>query len=317
MNQISCGIDNMHNNTPRPFIWTPDNVTAFWSMLTETPLARLSFSRMVHDDLVRFVSAFAPSGARILDFGGGDGDLAEGLLQAGFQVGIYEPAEGRKDRALKKMTEHANWLGFFDPSSREQFDIVCAFEVLEHFLEGTFREDMALLATFLAPDGKIIGTVPLEEDLELASCLCPECGSFFHRMQHQRSFNRESLTASLCKAGLVHCHAFTVNFAACLGFAAGFSDFSLPDIYIAAPQTLHEALVAARQSEAALQRQVTAYEKEREKYEAEHEKLMCDLGGEHNVGTLQNHGFAVRVLGKILRRWERICHRIPLFSRRV
>ncbi|MCL1916625.1 MAG: class I SAM-dependent methyltransferase, partial [Desulfovibrionaceae bacterium] len=124
---------------PHRFTWTTENTAAFWSMFTKTPLTRLSFSRLVRAELVRLVGAFAPPGARVLDFGGGSGDLAEGLLQAGFQVGVYEPAEGRRqDLVAKNITIHESWLGFFGPASRTQFDIVCAFEVLEHFLEETF-----------------------------------------------------------------------------------------------------------------------------------------------------------------------------------
>jgi len=287
-------------------------------MLTEMPLARLSFSRMVRDDLVRLVSAFAPSGARILDFGGRDGDLAEGLLQAGFQVGIHEPTEGRRDRGVfKNLTAHTNWLGFFDPSSREQFDIVCVFGVLEHFLEGTFREDMALLATYCTPGGKIIGTVPLEEALEQGYCLCPGCASLFHRWQHQRSFDKESLTAALRNAGLVHCHTFVIDFSICLGFAAGFKDFPLPEAHVAAPQTLHEALAAARHNETRLRAEHASLQQRVEVLQGAREQLqhLRDTVGEHNLETFKHHVFAAKVLGYALRRVGGIARRIPGFSR--
>ena len=84
---------------------------------------------------------------------------------------------------------------------------------------------MKYLATFCASDGIVIGTVPRKEDLEMALCLCPECGSLFHKWQHQRSFNKENLAAVLCDAGFVHCRVFAVDFANCLGFAVGFKDF--------------------------------------------------------------------------------------------
>ena len=45
----------------------------------------------------------------------------------------------------------------------------------------------------LKKNGKIIITVPNNEDLESKKCLCPECGASFHPIQHLRSFNTDTL----------------------------------------------------------------------------------------------------------------------------
>ncbi|MCL1889247.1 MAG: glycosyltransferase [Desulfovibrionaceae bacterium] len=299
----------MHNTSPRHFTWTANTVAAFWSMFTKTPLTRLSFSRLARAELVRLVSAFATPGVRVLDFGGGSGDLAEGLLQAGFQVGVYEPAEGRRqDLVAKNIATHENWLGFFGPASRAQFDIVCAFEVMEHFLDETFSADMALLAGFCAPGGQVIGTVPLEEDLEQNLCLCPECGSVFHKWQHQRSFSRESLAAKLRDSGLAHCHTFVIDFSICLGFAAGFRDFTLPEAHIAAPQTLSEALTTARSEAPGLRAECAALRQQAEALGREHDQLSREherLGREHDQLS-REHERLGREHGQLSREHERL-----------
>ncbi|MDR2605135.1 MAG: class I SAM-dependent methyltransferase [Desulfovibrio sp.] len=264
-------------------------------MLAETPLDQMSFSRMVCAQLVGLVAAFAAPGARILDFGGGGGELAQGLLRAGFKVGVYEPSEGRSGQIrAKEFALHKNWLGFFDAARLEQFDVVCAFEVLEHFLDDNLTSDMALMVRFCAPEGKVIGTVPLEEDLNADLCLCPECAGLFHKWQHQRSFNHESLTAMLRCAGLACCRAFAVNFSIRLGFAAGFGEFQLPDCYMNAPQTLHQCLAAERQKVIALERQTALL--------TETEQAL----GKHNLDTLKEHACAAKVLGYALRRLDRL-----------
>jgi hypothetical protein len=208
---------------------------------------------------------------------------------------VYEPSAGRsREIGAKELALHENWLGFFDATHVEQFDIVCAFEVLEHFLEENSTSDMALMAGFCAPKGKIIGTVPLEEDLNADLCLCPECGSLFHKWQHQRSFNHESLTAALSNAGLICCRAFAVNFSIRLGFVAGFREFRLPESYMNAPQTLHQCLAAERQKIIAIERQTALL--------TETEQVL----GKHNLDTLKKHAFAAKALGYGLRRLDRI-----------
>src|SRR5512140_983818 len=92
----------MPSNTPNPvpLTWTPELVERFWTLASKSSLAELSFSRRVAGELVRFVSTQVSPSARLLDFGAGDGDLAKALLDAGYQVAVYEPSQGRRETIL-------------------------------------------------------------------------------------------------------------------------------------------------------------------------------------------------------------------------
>lgn len=198
-------------------------------------------------DLVRLVAGSANVLDRILVLGAEGGDLAAGLLEAGFRVGIYEPSEGRRIEILKKpMASHANFLGVFDPTSVDQFDVVCAFEVLGHMLEEDIDRDMKRLVSFLGSHGVVIGTVPLEENLLKDLCLCPGRACTFHRSQYQRSYNKVSIAKFLSKAGLSFCYSFVIDLSARLVFIASRVELDVKEAYLKIPQALEEALAEER-----------------------------------------------------------------------
>ena len=245
------------------FKWTPESVESFWTNVAKTPLAQLSFSKMVLSELVRLISDFAPPFARILDFGAGDGDLAAGLLEAGFMVGVYEPSEGRRAEILKKpIASHSNFLGVFDCMSKDEFDVVCAFEVLEHFLKEDVDGDMKRLVSFLGAHGKVIGTVPLEENLLRDLCLCPECACTFHRWQHQHSFNKDSIAKFMSRAGLNFCHTFVIDFSIRLGFIASKDVVDVKETYLKMPKTSEQALAEERRKNILLANKTSFLEKD-------------------------------------------------------
>jgi hypothetical protein len=53
----------------------------------------------------------------------------------------------------------------------------------------------------LAPGGTAIFSTPNDEDLSRSMILCPTSGEVFHRWQHVRNWNRDSLPARLRAAG--------------------------------------------------------------------------------------------------------------------
>lgn len=188
----------MSKTLPQPFLWTPESISHFWDLLSKSPLMRFSFGKICGEAILQDIKKYVSLNKTILDFGAGNGDIAELLLQQGYKVAIYEPSSGRNATIHKKnLEQYSNFIGYVafedEESIQDTFDVILLFEVLEHIHPILFKETVEKIVAHLTPSGKIIGTVPDNEDLEDAFCVCPQCGSLFHRWQHMRSFTEASL----------------------------------------------------------------------------------------------------------------------------
>jgi SAM-dependent methyltransferase len=83
----------------------------------------------------------------------------------------------------------------------ERFDSAVSLETFEHVLPEKLVPTLCSIARVLKPGGKLIFTVPFEEKLRDAACVCPDCHALFHRWQHQQAFTRESLSTLLKSGG--------------------------------------------------------------------------------------------------------------------
>ncbi len=70
-------------------------------------------------------------------------------------------------------------------------------EVLEHIETETRAVTLSQVHRMLRPGGRLIGTVPARERLELAEVVCPYCKEHFHRWGHQSSFDVQSISLLL------------------------------------------------------------------------------------------------------------------------
>jgi len=68
------------------------------------------------------------------------------------------------------------------------YDIVTAFDVLEHLPDEGLNEAIKNIATSLKTDGIFVGNVPVGENLEEVKVICPQCGHHFHPNGHHQSF---------------------------------------------------------------------------------------------------------------------------------
>jgi SAM-dependent methyltransferase len=92
-----------------------------------------------HDapELIHEVAALLPPGGRVLDFGGGAGNLALALAGHGFKVDYRELSALQKEFARFRIYRHGlqervGILDHWDELAPDAYDAVCAFDVFEH-----------------------------------------------------------------------------------------------------------------------------------------------------------------------------------------
>jgi len=102
-----------------------------------------------------------PPGGRVLDFGGGTGNLALALAAHGFRVDYRELSALQKEFARFRIHRHGlhervTVLDDWSDLSPSTYDAVCAFDVFEHLPE--LAPVVELLASSLSEDGILIDT---------------------------------------------------------------------------------------------------------------------------------------------------------------
>ena len=208
------------------FSWTPDAAARYWDYLSSREdLADQYFAKQVGAGVARFLGLEVElAGAVVLDCGCGPGHLVDHLIARGARVYGADLSAASLFAAHARLAGNASWGGgaVFRrgelPFGDSVFDVVLSVETIEHVLDnelsGLFRE----IRRVVRPSGAAVFTTPNDEDLRTGMNFCPGCGAEFHRWQHVRSWNRETLSAALNEAG------FSVKFCSALDFRDFLSD---------------------------------------------------------------------------------------------
>lgn len=189
--------------------WTGSKIARFWNQysgLAEREDAY--FSKQVGGALLRMVRRYGVSlSGNLLDFGCGPGHLLDQLSKHGGSYQGVDFSSVSVDAARRRLSGRrgfggvARVEGLPTPLAAAQFDVVFLIETVEHLLpeqrETTLREVHRLLRT----GGKLVVTVPNEENLAMSSLACPDCGCVFPRMQHVSTWSKASLSALLSEYG--------------------------------------------------------------------------------------------------------------------
>ena len=137
---------------------------------------------------------------RILNIGIGDAWLEKKCLERGWDVYSLDPIAAAVSAVEaaggKAMVGHIEDI----PFENDFFDVVFCSEIIEHLSREQIQQGLNEVARILKPNGVLLGTVPFNENLFEGRVVCPDCGSVFHRIGHQQTFDLKSLPAVLPKS---------------------------------------------------------------------------------------------------------------------
>lgn len=203
------------SEAPRPIVWDDQTVKRFWAYQSQFP--QDAFSHQQGASVVRHSRKFLKPGARVLDYGCGAGHLLTHLARAGFTVTGADLASDTMGSALAPRHARMNGVEKITVlnqlmSENEVFDAVFLLEVIEHLDDRWLDQTMKNIQRLLKPNGTLIVTTPNDEKLEENIVYCPVSNVVFHRWQHVRKWNADTLQEALLDRGFVSVHVETRTF---------------------------------------------------------------------------------------------------------
>jgi SAM-dependent methyltransferase len=187
--------------------WTQERVKAFWDWHAAHADPGTYFTVQVPDALMGLIEATLPLRGRILDLGCGLGLLGEPLMKKGFGYIAADSSPASIKAVTHRLSHNAGWCGsvVIDDgvvTLPDQFvDGVLLFETVEHLPITARGRLLSEICRVVRTGGRLLVTVPHNENLHRASVYCPACDHSFHPMQHLTSFVPSSLSQILEEAG--------------------------------------------------------------------------------------------------------------------
>jgi len=202
-------------NTYKEMHWTPEMTTRFWDWQSQYP--ETYFTYQFGEGIVRSLSSHLQGRATVLDYGSGAGHLIPHLCLLCDEVFAADMSPQSISKSASFAAHHRNFKGAWhlqDPElATRRFDAIIAIEVVEHLYDRELETMLSQVRSLLVPGGVAIVTTPNDENLERNMILCPVSGEVFHRWQHVRSWNAESLPMLLHKHGFEVKHTIETNLA--------------------------------------------------------------------------------------------------------
>jgi 2-polyprenyl-3-methyl-5-hydroxy-6-metoxy-1,4-benzoquinol methylase len=172
--------------------WDEQKIGEFWRIVSDVNSDQF-FARRSGDVFLDTVKG--DLGHKILDVGCGHGVLVHEMRKRGYDAVGSDPAPPDDPYLFRMRGTDLDSLG------GGRFDTVVSLETFEHVVPAQLPATLAAIGRVLKPGGKLIFTVPFEEDMRNQAAVCPDCHAVFHRWQHQQSFSREALAKLLRSAG--------------------------------------------------------------------------------------------------------------------
>ncbi len=179
--------------------WTDDRVKRFWDYESNYPENYFAFqagASVIHE-----LKRYFKNAKSALDFGAGPGFLIPHLIAAGLEVTALEFSDDSVKKLKDKFKGKPGFKDVAQPeellSKKAKFDLIMVTEVIEHLNDYYLDKSLLLIKDLLSPSGVVIFTTPNNEDLSKLMIYNPVTDEIFHRWQHVRSWNVNSLRIKL------------------------------------------------------------------------------------------------------------------------
>jgi ubiquinone/menaquinone biosynthesis C-methylase UbiE len=186
-------------------------VSRFWDFQNQyEPFETIWFTRQVGKGIINFMQKQIPLEGKILDYGTGKGHLIKHLLNLkSTDVYGFDFSPESIINVERKYKQFANYKGTtlirrdndFTGYQSDFFDVVFLIEAIEHLTDKYIFSTLDEIKRVLKKGGYVVITTPNNENLPLQHVLCPDCGAVYHRVQHMRSFDEDSLQTLAEKQG--------------------------------------------------------------------------------------------------------------------
>ena len=200
-----------------PLTWTPELVGRFWDYWSQRK-DDIYFGKMFGPTVLQLAIRNGWLTEPVVDLGCGPGFMLEWLAKRGIECQGIDWSSESIIAATARCDQYSSFKGATTangqtlPLADQHAGCVVLMEVLEHLLEDQLNPALAEIHRLLRPGGKLIITVPHDEDLAKSHVGCPNCGAVFHSVQHMRGLTVESLAKLISNADFRVQHIQSYNF---------------------------------------------------------------------------------------------------------
>lgn len=204
--------------------WTSKKTARLWNYYSNSQhIEGLYFSKQVGHIVFNYAKRYVNMAKvhTILDYGCGQGHMLKHLLSLaskhqscyGLDFSTKSVARVNSDFSSFARFRGAACLG--DESELipdNSMDLIFVLEVMEHLDDQQLNVMKDLVYRKLKRGGTVVATTPNQENLNESVVFCPDCGATFHRWQHIRSWDPESITVTMKNTGFKTVHVNETNF---------------------------------------------------------------------------------------------------------
>jgi len=199
--------------------WSSEKIERYWNFYANQPNNQY-FAKVFGRSILKIANKYVNKGINkkiILDFGCGTGGLLTEINEK-FKPEKYFALDSSEFSLKTCQNINVNFPVVTVLSGKSKMaikdnsiDVCFLIEAIEHLDDATLDQTLAEIYRVLKKDGVLIITTPNCEDLSKSKFLCPDCGCKYHRYQHVRSWNNDTLLDKLNKCFFKEISIFETN----------------------------------------------------------------------------------------------------------